>query len=76
VETSHSSGYTYYFAGVRCKCHFLISMVRKSCVQWVGPVVRRASGSVSPAGENPGKDRKRGVSYVSVIVLGRYGGRD
>jgi UTP--glucose-1-phosphate uridylyltransferase len=26
VETSHSSDYTYYFAGVWCKCHFLISM--------------------------------------------------
>jgi len=54
----------------------LTGRARKSCVQWVGPVVRGASASVLFAGEKPGKDRKRGVSSVSVIVSGRYGGGD
>jgi hypothetical protein len=47
-----------------------------SRVQWVGPVVGGASESVLFAGEDPEEDRKHGVSCVSVIAFGLYGGRD
>ena len=68
----YSLGYTYYFAGVGSKSHFLNRYGTKILRPVGGSCSLRSVRIIRFVGEAPGEDRKRGVSSVSVIALGLY----